>query len=330
MFKFLADWSKTLGFIVLLQPKNSARREPGFQDRHFATKEPRKIVAKVKLILVQVILSLAFTISSTASALTCYDLDAATIFSDENTPVYLGFFGWQYSRFSVMNLDDPDGSGSTTLSSSIRNPMGPYGNSSSAYSHNNPNATNPPRIFSGDDQIGYLTTNQSVAGGISLAEIDASCSFTASGDSRATFSAILPASLTNLVASASASSVALEWDVSERANQYRVFQCADAPCSANTFLGYVYSTETEITSLTPSQIYHFAVIPYNSFGQGAFGAVSVSTLEVTTAPDSDNDGYSDAEEAAEGTDPLDANSAPMGGLSLILIKAFLDKQKAAQ
>ena len=46
--------------------------------------------------------------------------------------------------------------------------------------------------------------------------------------------------------------------------------------------------------------------------------------------DDDNDGYTDAEEENEGTDPLDANSAPMGGLSLILIKAFLDKQKADQ
>ena len=46
--------------------------------------------------------------------------------------------------------------------------------------------------------------------------------------------------------------------------------------------------------------------------------------------DDDNDGYSDSDELADGTDPLDANSVPMGGLSLILIKAFLDKQKAAQ
>ena len=30
-----------------------------------------------------------------------------------------------------------------------------------------------------------------------------------------------------------------------------------------------------------------------------------------------------------GTDPLDANSVPSSGLSMILIKAFLDKQKAA-
>lgn len=46
--------------------------------------------------------------------------------------------------------------------------------------------------------------------------------------------------------------------------------------------------------------------------------------------DDDNDSYSDAEELSQGSDPLDANSVPMGGLSLVLIKAFLDKQKAAQ
>ena len=46
--------------------------------------------------------------------------------------------------------------------------------------------------------------------------------------------------------------------------------------------------------------------------------------------DDDNDGYSDNEEVTEGTDPLDANSAPVPGLSLILIKAFLDRQEPAQ
>ena len=46
--------------------------------------------------------------------------------------------------------------------------------------------------------------------------------------------------------------------------------------------------------------------------------------------DDDNDSYSDAEELSQGSDPLDANSVPMGGLSLTLIKAFLDKQKAEQ
>ena len=46
--------------------------------------------------------------------------------------------------------------------------------------------------------------------------------------------------------------------------------------------------------------------------------------------DGDGDGYSDSEEMADGNNPLDANSSPMGGLSLTLIKAFLDKQKVDQ
>lgn len=43
--------------------------------------------------------------------------------------------------------------------------------------------------------------------------------------------------------------------------------------------------------------------------------------------DTDGDGYSDDHELDWGSDPLDANSVPIGGLSLTLIKAFLDKQK---
>ena len=42
--------------------------------------------------------------------------------------------------------------------------------------------------------------------------------------------------------------------------------------------------------------------------------------------DDDNDGYTDTEELDEGTDPLNTNSTPIRGLSLTLIKAFLDKQ----
>ena len=45
--------------------------------------------------------------------------------------------------------------------------------------------------------------------------------------------------------------------------------------------------------------------------------------------DSDSDGYSDKDEIDLSTDPLDANSVPSSSLSMILIKAFLDKQKAA-
>ena len=46
--------------------------------------------------------------------------------------------------------------------------------------------------------------------------------------------------------------------------------------------------------------------------------------------DTDGDGYSDDHELDWGSDPLDASSVPMGGLSLTLIKAFLDKQKQSE
>ena len=46
--------------------------------------------------------------------------------------------------------------------------------------------------------------------------------------------------------------------------------------------------------------------------------------------DSDLDGYADSEEIANDGDPLDANSTPVGGLNLMLIKAALDIKKAKE
>jgi hypothetical protein len=43
--------------------------------------------------------------------------------------------------------------------------------------------------------------------------------------------------------------------------------------------------------------------------------------------DDDNDGYTDTEETAAGTDPLDANSIPRGGLPIWLLKAVKDKME---
>ena len=44
--------------------------------------------------------------------------------------------------------------------------------------------------------------------------------------------------------------------------------------------------------------------------------------------DTDGDGYSDFDEIAKGTDPLDISSIPKSGLNIILIKAALDRNKA--
>ena len=53
--------------------------------------------------------------------------------------------------------------------------------------------------------------------------------------------------------------------------------------------------------------------------------VLLSFSSLGFAVDTDGDGFSDDDELDWGSDPLDANSAPMGGLSLTLIKAYLDK-----
>jgi hypothetical protein len=45
--------------------------------------------------------------------------------------------------------------------------------------------------------------------------------------------------------------------------------------------------------------------------------------------DDDGDSFSDAEELAEGTDPLDANDYPdLGGLNIILIEAAIDARQS--
>ena len=52
--------------------------------------------------------------------------------------------------------------------------------------------------------------------------------------------------------------------------------------------------------------------------------VLLSFSSLGFAVDSDGDGHSDDDELDWGSDPLDANSVPMAGLSLNLIKAFVD------
>ena len=43
-----------------------------------------------------------------------------------------------------------------------------------------------------------------------------------------------------------------------------------------------------------------------------------------------NDGYTDTEETAAGTDPLDGDSIPRSGLNILLIKGALDIKKAKE
>ena len=347
-----------------------------------------------------VYVALALSFSSSASGLTCSELNGAYLYSQENNPVYLGFFGSQYASDSVMNQYGTYGS--QYNSSSVRNTFGTYGSSYNTYSANNNFSNSAPKIFKNNVLIGYLTTNQFTPSGITLSSIDSSCTFNATS---ASISVSVPSRLINLISAVNTTQVGLSWAVSSGATGYKVFQCSSTACSSPTLLGTALSNSTIINSLNPSQTYYFAVEPFNSAGVGAYGVITVTTLADTTAPvisltgaanithplgdefsdpgatatdavdgavtvtvtgsvdvntagtyvltysasdaagnsatqvirtvvvpapDSDGDGYTDAEEIADGTDPLDANSAPIGGMSLILIKAFLDKQKAEQ
>ena len=49
-----------------------------------------------------------------------------------------------------------------------------------------------------------------------------------------------------------------------------------------------------------------------------------------TSSDTDGDGYIDSEEVEEGTSPTDANDAPVAGTSILIFKAALDAESAAE
>jgi len=115
-------------------------------------------------------------IPGAASALTCAELDGAYVISQENPPVYLGFFG---SPSAVDSIENPFGAyGNPSSVGSVRNTSGPYGSSSGQYSANNPSTSTPPLFGKFDVATGYLSNNTFLSGSVSLASIDASCGTT--------------------------------------------------------------------------------------------------------------------------------------------------------
>ena len=130
-----------------------------------------------KFILLLIVLLVIFIIHTPRHllALTCADLDGAYVYSQETSPVYLGFFGNSYASDSIMNSYGTYGSPYTTYS--VRNTYGTYGSPYSVYSANNNYTSTPPKIYNNGYLIGYLTTNNFIWDGVSLAVIDANCIF---------------------------------------------------------------------------------------------------------------------------------------------------------
>jgi hypothetical protein len=207
------------------------------------------------------ILVLTLSAASEASAqLTCTDLDGASVYSDESSPVYLGFFGNNFASESINNQFGTYGSEFNSLS--VRNTFGNYGSSFGTYSANNSFTFTPPNIWKHGVIIARLTTNTSVIGNVSLAVIDASCTFYAS--SPTTFSPELPFPF--IASDGIIGGVNLSWPPTLGAEIYEVYRNTVDSFASSIYLGYVTTAGAVDTSATPNVTYYYWVAACNTFG----------------------------------------------------------------
>jgi hypothetical protein len=234
---------------------------------------------------IYVVLLLLLLPSERCFAITCNDLDGAYIFSQELDPVYLGFFGSQFASDSINNTFGTYGSEFSSLS--VRNTFGTYGSNFSSYSANTDWTITPPAIYKWGDLIGYLTTNSGVAGGVSLTDIDASCSFYAQTPNT---TPLIP---TGVVASDGlyADKIALSWDQSIGASSYAIYY-STAETGQKILIDTTTFTSASIINLDPGVTYYFSITAINSFGESTF---SISDGGYITANiDADGDGIQNA------------------------------------
>ena len=106
---------------------------------------------------VSLVLILVFFFSEVASATTCDLLDGAYVEASDGT--YLGFFGAGSASESIANSSGLYGSSAGF--NSVRNNVGLYGSNSGVNSANNSVSVNPPKIYTGVQFLGFLSTNTS-------------------------------------------------------------------------------------------------------------------------------------------------------------------------
>ena len=128
-----------------------------------------------KLLALVLVIVASLTIAPNANALTCSELDGSVVYSQESSPQYLGFFGTSSASESIMWSAGQYGS--TWGTYSVRNTSGQYGSTWGTYSANTSWTSTPPKIYKYGSLIAYLTTNTAITSGVSLADIDASCTF---------------------------------------------------------------------------------------------------------------------------------------------------------
>jgi len=211
--------------------------------------------------------SLIFILPAQVSALTCQDLDGAYVYSQELTPVYLGFFGGQFSSESIINEYGTYGSPYSSLS--VRNEYGTYGSPYSTYSANNDYTSYPPEIYKYGVLIGHLTTNSIITDGVSLAAIDVSCTFYSV--SPATGSPPPPPSPPSTFTASDGTFtdiIRLTWSTAAGATQYNVYYATSLTGTKN-YISSTTSTTMDIIGATPDYVYYFWVSASNLWGEGA-------------------------------------------------------------
>jgi len=214
-------------------------------------------------------------------ALTCTDLDGAYIYSQEATPVYLGFFGSQFAADSIMNEFGTYGSQFNSLS--VRNEFGTYGSSFSTYSANNNLTSTPPRIFKNGALIGYLTTNSLIVGGVSLADIDSSCTFYSTSPKTEPLPPPAPSSV-NASDGTFTDIIQVSWDGVSGALGYHVYY-SETLDGTKYHIDETVNTSMNIVGATPGTVYYFWVSAYNAYSEGDLGGPDsgyMASLPLTT------------------------------------------------
>ncbi len=186
---------------------------------------------------------------------TCLDLDGSYVFSQEAVPTYLGFFGNQFASNSVMNRFGTYGSQFSSLS--VRNQFSNFGSPFGTYSANNNISSKPPRILRNGSFVAYLTTNPVFVNGVSLATIDASCTFFSSSPVTDT---PLPAAPTSVSASDGQYSDAIEvtWDPVPGADNYVLFR-SESISDTLEFVAETSDTVYPVFEGTLGKVYWFWV-----------------------------------------------------------------------
>ncbi|MCG9127277.1 hypothetical protein JT359_06695 [Candidatus Poribacteria bacterium] len=96
---------------------------------------------------------------------TSYLMQGAKVVSNDGTDTFLGEITGKYHLNSIFNKNGLYGSEHSILS--IWNPYSMYGSKYSIYSAFNDYTLTPTRIIKNNEEIGYLTTNNLVSGGVS-------------------------------------------------------------------------------------------------------------------------------------------------------------------